>query len=128
MVEQYDSDDYSIEESDHGGGCCGITRLHDFYDLSEAKCAAEKKAIIQGALNDFPSKKQQHLYEVVLTDHQLKQGWLSVLRKAGFVRGPRFRNSNSGNICNVFYHYDADVPKYVGVRKQKKAASNPFGR
>jgi hypothetical protein len=51
-----------------------------------------------------------HLYEVVLTDDQLRSGWDKILKERGFKLGPRWFNSNSGNYCTMLF-YNAHGPR-----------------
>lgn len=94
-----------VIEDGHGGECCGITHVSNFDTYSEPT-ADELKAAAEEFQRDHGGASRDHMYEAVLTDNQLswKDGfWRKQLKKAGFKKVTRFRNSNSGNYCNVFH-------------------------
>lgn len=96
-----------IEE--HGGECCGIRHLHEFEPRNEDSLKRLDKCI-QSVKNEFQENLDydemrgppQGAIEVVLTDGQM-QLWWSALKTRGFRQVVRFKNSNSGNYCNVLY-------------------------
>jgi hypothetical protein len=84
--------------TNHGGGCCGITHIRDFLYFVDND--------IQSLNSNIPSKGvTNHLYEVVLTEHQVRQkpALLAALKAKQFRLVSQFRNKNSGNICYVFH-------------------------
>lgn len=91
--------------SDHGGACCGIRHLVGFgpYDTAE-------DILVQLAKTRQGDDKGM-LVEAVVTNSQLNRyrNIAPALRDAGFKLVTRFKNPNSGNVCNVF-HYNK-VPK-----------------
>lgn len=99
-----------IRIASHGGGCCGIRHIKDFgIDTTKESIMAQLSSTRQHST-------QGMLVEVVLTNRQCKMypdhpRWLQEL---GFKVVSRFKNPNSGNICNVF-HYNK-VPKSVTSR------------
>lgn len=101
----------------HGGGCCGVTHLHNFGDYTTPRVVAELDRILQLA-KDFRERKNDgtfyetgfsHLYEVVLTDYQMRE-WAPILKERGFKLGPRWYNSNSGNYCTMLF-FNAHGPR-----------------
>lgn len=97
---------------EHGGECCGVKHVHDF-DLPERDTAALDRVLKAVC----PAGNPNRLSEVVLTDGQMQQGWGPILRARGFRLVARWRNSNSGNVCNMFVMVptelsmeDADLP------------------
>lgn len=87
----------------HGGSCCGMRHIWGFHDR-------ETKAELQRHLADTKQHPTQGmLVEVVLTNAQCRRNpnhpkWLQEL---GFKLVSRFKNPNSGNICNVFHYNKA---------------------
>lgn len=43
-------------------------------------------------------------YEMVFTDHKLKNGWREALDRLGFKHTFRWKNPNSPNYCNQFVY------------------------
>ena len=87
--------------TNHGGLCCGINHVSQF-DYADREQVHIQLRDIYRQVNDGMA------VEVVLTDTQLRRKpWLGpLLAKLGFrhFSEARFRNPNSGNICNVFYY------------------------
>lgn len=109
-----------FEVTGHGGNCCGINHLYEFPDLDDAGGKEERKAMIAAFIYALQSigSDLRNIVEVVLTDEQLRSGWLRVVQRNGFKRVSRFKNSNSGNVCNIFHRYGGDpVPSYKGRKK-----------
>ena len=83
----------------HGGECCGINHSHSYYgtlDQNKKQLDSDRRRIRRGVL-----------CEVVLTDHQVSDGFAGHLFKEGFRLVSRFVNGNSANYVNVFhYHID----------------------
>lgn len=81
----------------HGGNCCGMHHLYGFY-------RTETVEDIQRRLLGLP--RQGMTVEIILTNSQL--GKMSSLgkniQKVGFRLVNRFKNPNSGAICNVFHY------------------------
>lgn len=86
-----------MELNAHGGGCCGITHINSF---GTANIETLRLYLRQHDLVGFGSR----MLEAVLTDAQA-QHWEAPLLNNGFVKVARFRNSNSGNFCNIYYRY-----------------------
>jgi len=89
----------------HGGGCCGVRHICHFTRTDNA-------ATIKGLVDTTrQAQTQGMLVEAVLTNEQLawSNDLKSSLEEVGFKCIARFRNPNSGNICNVF-HYNK-VPR-----------------
>lgn len=100
---------YSFEIQDHAS-CCGISHLCSF-DVEEDD--GYDYSSIAVALSDI---RPNRLAEITLTDGQMQDmpDLVRDMAAAGFVLVNRFRNSNSGNIVNVFHH--------VPVREDMQAA------
>jgi hypothetical protein len=126
-----------IEEGDDFPGCCGISVTHDFPEMWDVVVPGETQwdpakrrnivvtkdrpataaEIAEDMLERF-GQPENHLHLVSLIDCQLQDGWLGVLRKAGFKRLARFRNG-IGNVVNLFGHAETEgVPAYVGRGKK----------
>lgn len=96
----------------HGGGCCGIAHAYGFgYNT-------EQVAQLDEQISRFEEGQDGRVIEAVLTDSQLTQysraradereilaNWPAELAARGFRFVGRFRNSNSGNNCNVFHRH-----------------------
>jgi hypothetical protein len=84
-----------------------MRHLYSFGYANDDYSADRRRAAdtaFQGYLNDAANRGDGNiLCEIVLTDNQLQSGWVPWLREKGFRRVTRFRNANSGNICNVFH-------------------------
>lgn len=91
----------------HGGECCGVMHVFDFHRHTtpeEIRKSINKVKRVRG-------KKSSLLIEIVLTDNQLTYPNLrSVIERANFRLVSRFKNPNSGNICNVFHWNRAFLP------------------
>lgn len=87
----------------HGGGCCGIRHSSGY--------SAQEETAVRTLFQDIGQCPQGCMLEVVLTDGQLRGNRLSrMLVTSGFKLVYRFRNANSGNICNVFHRHNAPLP------------------
>lgn len=103
----------------HGGGCCGILHLYDFSG-SEVSVEKQLDKILASWIEEEydeafrecscgfcpppPDPKTFNaLLEVVLTDSQM-QMYGQLLKKRGFRLVTRFKNSNSGNYCNILHY------------------------
>lgn len=105
-----------LSQSDHGGGCCGISHVSGFRStfsttkegqhLLEEDVDLLLKCLEDSELFDklFDSA-HYHLIEIVLTDEQIedRKELVKKLKKAGFKLVSRFLNGNSGNFCNVLH-------------------------
>lgn len=102
--------EYSDFERDEFPSCCGITIFHAFPFMDEFEGTRAD------LLRDFikmVGTPRRHLNMIALTDDQLKDGWLSIIRDAGFRRACRFRNGEHGNVVNVYHQVrNEDVPAY----------------
>lgn len=107
-VFEMDDEDYFLECEGHVS-CCGMSIVFEFGDTV-------KPGLLK-YLDDYISKKPQkwdpqerryvtsdepysHLYEVTLTDYQMRS-WAPELKKRGFELHRRWKNTNSGNYCNL---------------------------
>jgi hypothetical protein len=98
----------SVIVRSHGGGCCGVFHISSFsQDFGGKRTDAMCQKEIQAALDRYlVTGNNNRLCEAVLTDNQCNRNggqWPRVLRRMGFKLVARFRNSNSGNVCNVFH-------------------------
>jgi len=86
--------------NNHGGRCCGVTHIAGIG--SGPYWDGKSKTF----LSSF-SFSRSHLYEIVLTDHQMEHlpKTLAKMKQLKFKRVSRFLNSNSGNYCNVFHKH-----------------------
>lgn len=90
----------------HGGFCCGMRHLAGFNsrDTEESIREEVRKAMAARA----------GVVEVVLTNRQCREARTQhipeILQRVGFKLVSRFKNPNSGNICNVF-HYNQKDPR-----------------
>lgn len=103
--------------NNHAGECCGIRDIEDFESryrrgplerhLDESM-ANEVEEVLDGLRVDGeePPENGSILFTAVLTDQQLtnNEDLVRLLKKKGFTLVNRFRNLNSGNICNVFHY------------------------
>lgn len=127
-----------LRTGSHGGGCCGVKHLSNFSSTYRAYLTHPKNGIPRyisipisaELIKDAVSKTTQFqtqgiLVEAVLTNTQLKDPVVAeAIQDAGFKLVSRFKNPNSGNICNVF-HYN-QVPRSTTGRlpfKVKKEES-----
>jgi hypothetical protein len=74
------------------------------YAADKGSISSLKRAVAQATTNVNGNRTHNHCVEAVLTDEQLQSGWTPVLKELGFKRVSRFRNDNSGNICNIFHY------------------------
>lgn len=90
----------------HGGSCCGMRHLAGFN-------AQDNEETIRTALASAWVPRGV-LVEAVLTNAQCNQNHLrhipEALQRIGFKLVSRFKNPNSGNICNVF-HYNVHASR-----------------
>lgn len=86
---------------DHGGECCGITHLHNFWDVSPGDTFYH----VDGILKDIRSDKNlPHLVEVVLNSPQKVGGKREkAILDHGFKLVNSFRNGNSNNMCYIYH-------------------------
>ena len=91
----------------HGGKCCGITHMYGC-DGSDANfITIEAMARRLEEVKRYTDHPSCILKEIVLTNYQMRvyPEVVAAMKKAGFVRVARWKNSNSGNICNMFLLY-----------------------
>lgn len=91
----------------HGGACCGMRHSYGwsgFITTPEGFAAHLDTQIRVVHAN--------RLIEIVLTDGQIRRrAWVgNTLAEKGFRLVTRFRNSNSGSICNVFHRIPRRAP------------------
>lgn len=92
--------------SAHGGGCCGVSHIRGFNYFNENHTVEFIRRELSRCFDGVSPRRgnPNRLAEVILTDNQLSFRNLPIaLAKEGFVLVNRFRNSNSGNVCNVFH-------------------------
>lgn len=84
--------------------CCGINHLCSFDSYGELEYDSLVDALSQMGGN--------RLAEITLTDQQMAEmpDLVCDMATAGFVLVCRFRNSNSGNVVNVFHHVPTREP------------------
>lgn len=91
----------------HGGSCCGMRHLRGFNaNDTEERLRREVE-------NCYPANRGG-LIEAVLTNSQCNSPGTrhipEALQRIGFKLVSRFKNPNSGNICNVF-HYNVHASR-----------------
>lgn len=113
-----------LEVEKHGGGCCGRFHISNFPEVGEHinalpnaladKISNVEVALKQGAVDlhieygecddedCITGDEYSFCAEVVLVDSQLDD-WQAALLLTGFKKVHEFRNSNSGNMCHVFF-------------------------
>lgn len=106
--------------SGHGGGCCGIRHIfgmgsapnghHDnftFQDHQLDPVDRTGRTVLQTMLERYRREfiDGGRLLEIVLTDNQ-DTHWRGELQRQGFRKVVRFRNYNTRNWCNIWYHYN----------------------
>lgn len=84
----------------HGGRCCGINHIVGAGSIRSAEELDDLLRQTRQRVNDGM------LVEIVLTNSQCRsRPELPVMiQKKGFKLVNRFKNPNSGNICNVFHY------------------------
>lgn len=115
-----------MRKTAHGGECCGIWHIHDMgmspnnNDVNGRQRITKEERLreliesLDGEViySDFDDEDDDNdrtynngrVKEVVLADYQL-DGWQDKLIEMGFKLVASFLNSNSGNVCYVFYHH-----------------------
>src|SRR5688500_7758877 len=100
----------------HGGdySCCGVSHLSRFGATPTDEEIARMDQLIQQKLDNLyarnqhrpgePENKTNHLFDICMTDDQLRVGWDRTLKQKGFRLVSRFFNSNSGNFVNVLHY------------------------
>lgn len=97
----------------HGGDCCGMTHIFNFPKCRDKnEMEFNLRIVMERAMlkqvhedeDDSDGSDRVHLYEAVLIQQQLDQGWKDVVEEYGFECVNRFVNENSGNTCYV-YHF-----------------------
>lgn len=119
-----------MEIEDHGGGCCGIYHVQDFFsyhnedDLENAveEINAPRTDCYCLECEELNERLESHSFavEAILTDDQLEERdgyWSKALKKAGFILTVRWLNPNSGNYCNQFVLCDNE-PKDSPFNKE----------
>lgn len=114
----------SLEEDEHGGGCCGITHLHEFPNRGSNSISACVEFVqnsvdngLVSAHNDLgwiakekiKAKDMRHLFEVVLSETQIEE-WRDAVEDCDFVEVNSFLNTKSGKRCHVF-HLETNRPE-----------------
>lgn len=100
--------------SHHGGGCCGVKHIYRFPVYStEGEATTWLRGEMQKVLDRMDPRRQRgQLIEVALTDNQCVN-WAKTLKNEGFRHVARWRNSNSGNVVNMFLYQ----PRIVRAKK-----------
>jgi len=107
-------DELSVDE--HGGQCCGIYHLFDFYDGQlqaydykkhdyvdrDATLNEKVEFIARGVKICTRSNHERMAIEVTLIQDQRKT-WERALQRCGFRRVFRFVNGNTGNTVYVYF-------------------------
>lgn len=108
----------------HGGGCCGRRCISSLaYGQTDEKSVVESlhRVLLAAHLprvqniTELRKAKSGQILEVTLTNRQImdRPYLLTALKKVGFVNVFAGRNSNSGNIVQVFlYHPNPSKTKY----------------
>jgi len=110
----------------HGGECCGVkhiygmgsgpaastyfantTNLTSLQALILAMANWDEEVIGEVDEEEDDLLNNGRVKEVILTDNQMTNGWPEALAELGFKKVASFLNSNSDNICHVFYHHPA---------------------
>jgi hypothetical protein len=111
--------DFMMTFEDHGGGCCGIRHISEFpddedlrdeFNVSRVKLEHKLKLIdchVQRCIKDQGDKGVA--VEAVLAKYQFRF-WERALQRYGFRKVFEFLNSNSGNICRVYYYCPGNQP------------------
>lgn len=91
----------------HGGSCCGMRHLRGF-------CGADTEQSLRTQVENCYPANRGGIIEAVLTNKQCNATSTrhipEALQRIGFKLVSRFKNPNSGNICNVF-HYNVHAPR-----------------
>lgn len=109
LIDQLGSEDrWRLGFSAHGGFCCGMTHIHALCcdeDINLKKRRRELLTLVKQVVEKRANNKH-HLYEVVLTDDNIKEEpeLVKQLKSMGFVLVTRFFNKNSSNCCNVLHY------------------------
>jgi hypothetical protein len=89
----------TLRRSGHGGNCCGINHISNFYNYQG------KLHILERINQTNQNGKHGMLIEVVLTNAQCRNMRLMTdLKDIGFRLVSRFVNPNSRAMCNVFHY------------------------
>ena len=85
-----------LQMTGHGGRCCGVRHIFGFDGTVDA--AAIDNLLVRHV-------RPGMFVEAVVTNGQLQRhrNIAPALRATGFKLVTRFKNPNSGNICNVFH-------------------------
>ena len=94
-----------MSTASHGGYCCGVKHIYGFpYESNPERRKLWLESEMEEILDDLnPRKSHGQLIEVCLTDSQSKT-WAPLLKEKGFRHVARWRNSNSGNVVNMFLY------------------------
>lgn len=91
----------------HGGSCCGMRHLYGF------RATDTEDSLRTMVANCYPANRGG-IIEAVMTNAQCRSratGHIpEALQRIGFKLVSRFKNPNSGNICNVF-HYNVHASR-----------------
>lgn len=121
----------------HGGGCCGVTHIYNFWKQNEEGVKELKRDVVrfldwqydnpdvriggyeaeedpEDWANRPTNKKFSCILEACLTDDQM-MFWAPHMKEAGFKVVNRFLNSNSGNVVNVLHYNPAGRRKLPKV-------------
>jgi hypothetical protein len=120
-----------VETTAHGGGCCGVIHISDFWRETREGVEKFKRALdnifdehfngseyeIDDWTDEPTDKKFSCLVEACLVDQQM-HFWAPHLKEAGFKVVNRFLNSNSGNVVNVLHYNPAGRRQIEKARYQ----------
>lgn len=105
----------------HGGSCCGMNTIKNFWIAPHKKLAARaaypNSFPIQSArdrlaavIRNRESSRSKGILEIVLVDAELEYGWGKILvEEFDFVEVNSNINSNSGNTIHVFHRNSGGI-------------------
>lgn len=108
----------------HGGSCCGMKHIYGFTCNPDSAAYFEPGSLYapKGGMTNkefltyLCEKNKRRCTEVILTSAQIRFGWLPILQELGFELVSRFKNANSGCICNVFHLREQSGTRLKGWR------------
>lgn len=98
--------------SEHGGHCCGVQHLHNFYNenASYATVTGENISHLKDVIESFDEEFEDNsggygALEVVLNLFLMDLGWDKVLQDLGFEKLYSWINGNTENECTLFMYH-----------------------